>query len=318
MMYNHLVPEYISSNSAIDLKKRKSPPENSEAATALLSLDEERSVESYKRFRPSHLPFDETRDLSPKMKNGNRENRGGDDENERSDSSPILTRRLMDQDELASALALASLAHSFPKRTEHPRVRTKNIDENIIYNRKSPYQPYRPYNYGVDCSFFHGYQQYPFDRHPPMPLDLMMRTNQHTRIEAPYVMKFLCDFCRAHSFSTYEDALYHEKVCYMNPGREAIEPHPSFLVQKNNYNQQYPDHSTLQVELDESKYFSGIIPLGIPEADCHALSEIYCYIRNECIEAFSANEGELISYFISYSSFDCIHVLIHSLIHMSR
>ncbi len=42
---------------------------------------------------------------------------------------------------------------------------------------------------------------------------------------------------------------------------------------------------------DESKFFCGAIKLEVPIADPEWLSEMNCYIRKNCIEAFSANRG---------------------------
>jgi len=43
---------------------------------------------------------------------------------------------------------------------------------------------------------------------------------------------------------------------------------------------------------DESKYFCGVIPLAVPAADPEWLSEMNCFIRGTCIEAFSADTSK--------------------------
>jgi hypothetical protein len=43
---------------------------------------------------------------------------------------------------------------------------------------------------------------------------------------------------------------------------------------------------------DESKFYSGVIALGVPGADPEWLSELNCYVRMKCIQAFSAEEGK--------------------------
>jgi hypothetical protein len=324
-MYDQLVPEYSPSEIIPDLKKRKSFHENSEAAKALLSLDVKRAVES-KRSRLSQTSDDEARDSSPKTKTSYieyREDADNDSRSDPSDSSPILNRRLIDQDELASALALASLAYSSPKRIEPSKPRVKFIEQKMSYKRSSPMlspnTDYHRFYEGMERSAFHRRRHYPVDQYPYMPYDLMMNTHQRAHIQSPFLKKWKCEYCRVDSFATYADAAHHEKMCSLNPGRYAMELHGSIHVQKSSIVPQNTEYYTCQVEEDESKYFCGIIPLGIPEADPHSLSEMNCFIRNSCIEVFSANDGELDFCVINLHFIDIFLLTsFSSLMHLSR
>jgi Zn-finger protein len=305
-MYDHITPTITAySKVPLEVKKRKSGHEYSEAAQALLSMDVKRLAVS-KRIRPSQFSSYDARDLSPERNTSNLEDRDRKDDEidsgfSYSDSSPILTRRLVGQDELVSALALASLAYSPPKRIEPPRAKVRIVEDTRSYSRDkplvSPETHYPRYNQGRNNSVVHKYCQYPLDQMPYMPLDRMIHTNQHstfTRNDAHYLKKWKCDFCHVHVFASYEDALNHEKVCSLNTEKSKMEQKRSFQAQNASIPSQNAEYFTCLAEEDESKYFCGIIPLGIPEADPQWLSEMNCFIRNNCIEAFSANDGKLL------------------------
>lgn len=311
-MYDHITPTITTySEVPIEVKKRKSSYEYSEAAQALLSMDVQRLADS-KRVRPSQFSsYDarsqfssyDARDLSPERNTSNLEDRDrkvgeNDSEFSYSDSSPILTRRLVGQDELASALALASLAYSPPKRIEPPRAKVTSSysrDKPLV----SPEIHYPRYNQEWNHSVVHKYCHYPFDQMPYMPLDQMIHTNQHrtfTRNDALYLKKWSCEFCHVHAFPTYEDAVNHEKVCSLNSKRSEMEQKRPFQAQNPSMSSQNAEYFTCLAEEDESKYFCGIIPLGVPDADPKWLSEMNCFIRNNCIEAFSANDGKILMF----------------------
>jgi hypothetical protein len=110
------------------------------------------------------------------------------------------------------------------------------------------------------------------------------------------------------SFSTYEEACSHEKFCCYNPRAKQPNNMPLFRPRlaaravsitssgshgsaRNVLNTRNDSISSPPDE-DESKFFCGAIKLEVPTADPEWLSEMNCFIRSHCIEAFSANKGE--------------------------
>ncbi len=333
-------------------EKKRSHNDDESVASALLALD---GGHSSKRRRPS-TPKAETRDSIP-ISTPTAERRESHD-NDREQSSPISTTKLShrfmsrfevtgplkqdvqpvvsenragkaDSNELASAMALASLANqkqsnpmrrpnapdhhgisgmyphhppmqmpqSYPSQMHPPPIHTPNQMHKI-----PPYMHHRPnhsmYTQGGMPSM---YNHTAYGYHPGPVKSSHSQTSSDRQ--------WACDFCGNRSFSTYEQACNHEQFCQYNP--RAIQPNkmPMFRPRPSGHARAVSitssgshgsSRSVLQgdsisspADEDESKFFCGAIKLHVPAADPEWLSEMNCFIRKNCIEAFSANEGKI-------------------------
>lgn len=120
---------------------------------------------------------------------------------------------------------------------------------------------------------------------------------------------WICDFCNAAAFHTYKEAYIHEATCKLqckppnssemlastgiafrgfrvgdNPGR-AFEADTSTFGSSG-----FPPKAS-----NEKVWYTGSMSLSIPESDVEWLSELNCFIRKNCIEAFSATEEDVTS-----------------------
>jgi len=224
-------------------------------------------------------------------------------ENDSNDMEPSKTpsqQRKVDSSDLASAMALASLAYHSPSYsgddskkkdqfTKWPRLELPCFNSQNVKNCR----PSDEYYYS--------------DQHPCHGDD-----------------KWICDYCHAAAFDTFQEACDHEKVCAM---RHAVMPSnciptsdpPSgtgtassismvrdeaIAEQRNNEAETRADTETdLQGKnialtdiksSDRRHYFSGSVPLSIPTTDSEWLSELNCYVRDKCVEAFSAKEDDVV------------------------
>ena len=318
-----------------EMKKRKSMEDA--VANALLSLDS-RSP-STKRYR-STTPPSESREMSAAESNQTPDERECAETSGREDSSPAssskLSRRFMarfeenkpssdvsltemaDSNELASAMALASLANPSPAQsqsTPHPSYHAQRM----IYKRYPTQMHSRPpitsqRSYPPP----HGSQM----SHIGMPSFQSRQTYGGYYNNAPYnygssstsmfhnqsPKQWACDFCDRASFSTFDEACKHEKVCSHNPeihqnlsspipppilySRSASMTSVASVGSKPSAISKEASITSSPVDDDESQFFCGIIPLAVPSADPEWLSEMNCYIRKECIQAFSAKPGK--------------------------
>ncbi len=304
-------------------KKRKSD-EYTNAASALLALVDTHNA---KRLRPT-TPNAETRDLPTASPSPSSELRETDDSREASQETPPAASKLshrfmsrfelsktpvtpaspasvpnkvVDSSELASAMALASLAfQSSSSPSNQSRNHMKNPSGNPHAHGHASYQqeiqsftprvptfhPRTSYaRIGLDSRGHHfqnrvpyGYQYQPtYHRTPP-------QSN-----------KWACDFC-THSFTSYKEACCHEKICMYNPlnlSKTTIPHSPCIKKKEKPKTIAMAEDISSPDDDDESKYFCGVIPLAVPEADHEWLSEMNCFIRSQCIEVFSADEGKM-------------------------
>lgn len=120
--------------------------------------------------------------------------------------------------------------------------------------------------------------------------------------------EWVCDFCNVASFHTFEQACMHEEVCQMRRVLVSNRPihvwHPmdALALQKNHsYPRTERIHSSTRVETEEAEvtsshdreWFRGSISLANAESDPEWLSEMNCYIRSNCVEAFSATQDDV-------------------------
>jgi hypothetical protein len=146
----------------------------------------------------------------------------------------------------------------------------------------------RPHPYGMNMNAFgrfppphqahmlpqHMYQPRPWYRggmYPPQ--SLMQPTLLHPD------KQWICDFCNVAAFATYDKACVHEATCKKHCS-------PSQRMRSGSV-----EDERMGVESDT--YFKGSKSLAIPETDSEWLSELNCFVRNCCVEAFSATEDDV-------------------------
>jgi len=312
------------------LRKRKID-DASAAANALLSLVETPNA-AVKRYRPS-TPVAEAREFHiSSLISPTAENREAYDTDERVGASPSSSAKIaqsftprsemprlpstpekgaktIDSAELASAMALASLAYHSPdiSKTATPVMspqsqRYYSPHRRVSYQSKMPTMPTRLPN-------FHShdpYAAYEYRRpeNPYHPHNQVQDLNQHYnyRPRSDYQAtsaprncnSWACDYC-SNSFTSFDDATAHEKVCHHNPTNQSKISAMSSM-QRNSYKPMTSteDRISSPDDEDESKYFCGAVPLAVDGADPEWLSEMNCYVRSKCIEVFSATEEDVI------------------------
>ena len=111
--------------------------------------------------------------------------------------------------------------------------------------------------------------------------------------------EWICDFCHRAKFSSYEEACAHEEICIYNDSARKLE---------DNCNGEKRKSKALKVDCSSQRtltkqasgpagdsnpvqWFHGSIPLSVQPTDKEWLSDLNCYIRSHCVEAFSAKEG---------------------------
>lgn len=120
--------------------------------------------------------------------------------------------------------------------------------------------------------------------------------------------KWICDFCNSASFDTFQEACVHEETCHMkcamasphaspphNMWNRTQAPPPSFSPHQD-FNRHQIQSSKCYVDPIASssrKWFQGSTSLAIPDSDKEWLSNVNCFIRTSCVEAFSATDDDV-------------------------
>mmetsp|Transcript_16349 Transcript_16349/g.24082 ORF Transcript_16349/g.24082 Transcript_16349/m.24082 type:complete len:754 (+) Transcript_16349:78-2339(+) len=109
---------------------------------------------------------------------------------------------------------------------------------------------------------------------------------------------WVCDYCNQASFSSYEEACAHEDVCKhkyaaKDQGRNPEDTNTSTRSSTASRDSREPDGGDARDQVDKP-YFSGCVPLAVEAADSEWLSELNCYVRKHCIEAFSAQPEDIL------------------------
>lgn len=297
-------------------KKRK-PDEEATVASVLLSLDQRSNS---KRFRPATPPAESREVFNPAVEEYRDERDDGEADRDDRTSSSKLSRRFMnrfedasansspdvnikrnDSNELASAMALASLAHhspvevrrsgSFSRQRSYgefqgkPTLTAEQMSRMAIpsFHNQNPPSMYGGY---YDNSPY-GYNSNMYQRTPSQ--------------------NWACDYCNDASFISYEEACRHEAICSYNPVVQQRHTHtmmrpslPSRSVSMTSVGSASMrstaemSTATSPADDDDSQYFTGKIPLCVTKADPEWLSEMNCYIRKNCVEAFSADSEDVI------------------------
>lgn len=144
---------------------------------------------------------------------------------------------------------------------------------------------------------------------PPPPHQRMMRPPPAVNASDQH---WICDFCNAAAFNTYEEACVHEEACRLqcaptshhHPENERKSPmvfhgfgsgsHEMAAEDDSIHGQDRGLNNSAGV-VAASRWFSGSVSLSIPDSDSEWLSEVNCFIRKYCIEAFSATEEDVAS-----------------------
>ena len=99
----------------------------------------------------------------------------------------------------------------------------------------------------------------------------------------PSNLQWICDFCNAAAFNTYEEACLHEESCKVQcrrnvhaPPRLPVGINGSLPVGGEGARPNFPE-----THAPGTEWFSGSISLAIPDSDAEWLSEINCY--NQCL-----------------------------------
>ncbi|CAB9518760.1 expressed unknown protein [Seminavis robusta] len=116
-------------------------------------------------------------------------------------------------------------------------------------------------------------------------------------------LHWICDYCNAAAFSTYEEACVHEQACKMQC-RQHGTGSPRFPLGQQQSSMATAGKSKVEGETGNEvptraasnvEWFSGSVSLCIPDSDAEWLSEINCFLRKYCVEAFSATEEDVLS-----------------------
>lgn len=118
--------------------------------------------------------------------------------------------------------------------------------------------------------------------------------------------RWICDFCNIASFPSYQEACAHEETCrfhsYSLSNRNVWHPFmmPVNIDSREQIFQSNEQEAHREVEKkaplpsDEArKWHYGVSTLFIPAKDPEWLTELNCFIRSKCVEAFSAEENDM-------------------------
>lgn len=131
--------------------------------------------------------------------------------------------------------------------------------------------------------------------------------------------QWICDYCNDASFGTYEEACLHEESCKMRHVRSAstkadADPHSSLAAPRSliSTSRSRSDasvgediaptasgshlrykHGDASLVNPYQNWHQGTLCLAIEESDREWLSELNCFIRSHCVEAFSATEEDV-------------------------
>jgi hypothetical protein len=134
---------------------------------------------------------------------------------------------------------------------------------------------------------------HPGCRHPlmyrqwmPMQARMPPPPPQPPVMAVPGSNTWICDFCNNASFSSFQEACAHENVCKHRKTnfQQARQPEDNRKAQ---------NEETSRDE-GETAWFSGCVALSVEPADIEWLSELNCFIRKNCIQAFSATHQDVL------------------------
>lgn len=122
----------------------------------------------------------------------------------------------------------------------------------------------------------------------------------HPPPRPPREQDWICDYCHVASFVTYDEACAHESTCRPRcngpTGRNMLVPTTSRRDDSHSmplYDQHRMESRNKEIPEDPTQYFDGTVALAVPSADSEWLSELNCFVRQHCVEAFSATEEDI-------------------------
>lgn len=276
-------PSELASAFALASLASLSPGGTFETRDAKSKYHKDKEVRKAPSFEESRSPKGEETSVLPERRASVSSERAGVPESPNSESAPSTPQN--------SAIVLDRKVHFAPHtKLSFPPTSTPGMEQNktpmsrrlIVpskiqrvpktipgsYAHLHPTSPnlHRPQFYPNQ---HHVYQQHPW-YHGRMypPQSLLQPPLLHP--ENPWI----CDFCNVASFATYEDACLHEKNCDHNPSNC-----DSMVVKASS--------------LPSKTYYKGCMSLAIQDSDCEWLSELNCFIRSNCVEAFSATDDDV-------------------------
>lgn len=92
--------------------------------------------------------------------------------------------------------------------------------------------------------------------------------------------QWICDYCNLAAFGTYDEACVHEETCKHKSA-------PSQRMRSGSV-----EDERMGVE-NEASYFKGSKSLAMQDSDNEWLSELNCFVRNCCVEAYSASNEDV-------------------------
>lgn len=127
---------------------------------------------------------------------------------------------------------------------------------------------------------------------------------QHSQIN-----NWVCDYCNIASFASYQEACSHEEACKLRHSSAAdntIRRNPlstgtrkedslrdAAAVETREQAAATTMTTTKEDKAAAANWFSGSQALSVESADHEWLSELNCYIRKNCVEAFSASRDDV-------------------------
>lgn len=135
-----------------------------------------------------------------------------------------------------------------------------------------------------------------------MPPPMMPPSRNHT-IPSD---KWICDYCNIAAFDSYEEACVHEESCRIHcqqrshgaPWSPALPrglqhppvfpPHAHGMI-----NPSQPMNMVGMIHSESRMWYGGTKSLAVPGSDSDWLSGLNCFIRKQCVEAFSATEDDV-------------------------
>lgn len=155
--------------------------------------------------------------------------------------------------------------------------------------------PHSPYHHPPQA-WFHGVTgAATLGARNPYPQRLMQPALMHSENQ------WVCDYCNLASFSTYKDACAHEETCkhrFANGfAHKSPVPGPhSGIHQAMSRSASGDEEASMGGSVTSASsetWQTGKLSLAMEESDREWLSELNCFIRSECVEAFSATEDDV-------------------------
>jgi len=154
---------------------------------------------------------------------------------------------------------------------------------------------------------------FPTQNQPQLPMPWMRQrmmappgfmpppTSMMPPMNANHSNQWICDFCNVASFATFHEACVHEETCQRRcnvPQRRAPVWHPMAApsmppVQPNAIVHTSAMETQGFLPSASRDWYQGSMFLSVPGSDSEWLSELNCFVRSNCVEAFSATEDQV-------------------------